>query len=121
LARVLARRIRPGDRDEAAALAASAAAMADRLAMKPLRQRAQALASTLSGRSPGPLTRREREVAALVGQGLTNRDIAASLHLSERTVESHVQHILDKLGLRNRTQVSAWLAGDRTDPRAGST
>jgi DNA-binding CsgD family transcriptional regulator len=120
LARVLARRTRPGDRDEAAALGTSAAAMADRIGMKPLGRRAQALVDTLTGRSAGPLTRREREVATLVAQGLSNREIAAALHLSERTVESHVQHILDKLGLRNRTQVSAWLAGDRTDLRTGS-
>jgi DNA-binding NarL/FixJ family response regulator len=117
---VLARRTRPGDRDEAAALGTSAAAMADRIGMKPLGRRAQALVDTLTGRSAGPLTRREREVATLVAQGLSNREIAAALHLSERTVESHVQHILDKLGLRNRTQVSAWLAGDRTDLRTGS-
>jgi DNA-binding NarL/FixJ family response regulator len=118
LARVLARRSRPSDRDEAAALATSAVALAERLGMSPLRQRAQALVDTLTRRSPGPLTRREREVATLVAQGLSNRDVAAALHLSERTVESHVQHILDKLALRNRTQIASWLAG--MDLRTGS-
>ncbi|HEY6310205.1 MAG TPA: LuxR C-terminal-related transcriptional regulator [Streptosporangiaceae bacterium] len=60
---------------------------------------------------PGPrqaLTRREAEVAALAARGLTNRDIAAQLFLSVRTVEVHVDHILSKLGFRTRTQLAAW-------------
>jgi len=60
---------------------------------------------------PGPgqaLTRREREVAVLVAGGLTNRDVAARLSLSVRTVEVHVDHILTKLGFRTRTQLAAW-------------
>jgi predicted ATPase/DNA-binding SARP family transcriptional activator/DNA-binding CsgD family transcriptional regulator len=58
-------------------------------------------------RQPIPLTRREREVAALVSQGLTNRQIAKELVLSERTVENHVANILKKLGLHSREQVAA--------------
>jgi non-specific serine/threonine protein kinase len=54
------------------------------------------------------LSAREREVAALVAQGLTNRDIAERLVVSERTAENHVQHVLNRLGLRSRTQVAAW-------------
>ena len=54
-----------------------------------------------------PLTRREREVAELVGEGLTNRQIARELVLSERTVEKHVANILKKLGLHSREQVAA--------------
>ena len=57
-----------------------------------------------------PLSRREREVAQLVAGGLSNREIATRLFLSERTVDNHVQHILDKLGFRSRVQVAAWLA-----------
>jgi predicted ATPase/DNA-binding CsgD family transcriptional regulator len=58
---------------------------------------------------PGrPLTRREQEVAALVTQGLTNRDIAGRLCLSVRTVDTHVDHILTKLGFSTRTQLTAW-------------
>jgi non-specific serine/threonine protein kinase len=60
---------------------------------------------------PGPrrtLTRREREVAVLAARGLTNRDIAAQLFVSVRTVEVHVDHILTKLGFRTRTQLAAW-------------
>jgi non-specific serine/threonine protein kinase len=60
---------------------------------------------------PGPrpmLTRREAEVAALAARGLTNKDIAAQLFLSVRTVEVHVDHILTKLGFHTRTQLAAW-------------
>jgi DNA-binding NarL/FixJ family response regulator len=58
---------------------------------------------------PLRLTRRELEVAELVGQGLTNREIARRLVLSERTAQNHVQHILTKLGLANRSQVAVWV------------
>lgn len=62
-----------------------------------------------AGRAAEPaLTRREREVAELVAQGLTNRRIAGKLVVSTRTVESHVEHILAKLGLTSRTQVATW-------------
>ena len=54
---------------------------------------------------PVVLTRREREVAELVGRGLTNRQIASELHLSERTVDKHVANILRKLNLHSRAQV----------------
>ncbi|HET9493381.1 MAG TPA: alpha/beta fold hydrolase [Chloroflexia bacterium] len=62
----------------------------------------------VSAEEPVVLTRREREVAALVAQGRSNREIADTLVLSERTVESHVSNILSKLGFRSRAQVSAW-------------
>jgi predicted ATPase/DNA-binding CsgD family transcriptional regulator len=57
------------------------------------------------------LSVREREVAELVAHGLSNKEIAARLHLSVRTIESHVRHILTKLGLVNRTQLAAWVRG----------
>jgi non-specific serine/threonine protein kinase len=53
------------------------------------------------------LTPREREVAALVAQGLTNRSIATRLVVSKRTVDAHVEHILGKLGFNSRVQVAA--------------
>ncbi len=56
-----------------------------------------------------PLTRRELEVAHLLGCGLSNREIAEQLLISLRTVESHVDHILRKLGFGSRTQVVAWV------------
>jgi len=56
------------------------------------------------------LSRREREVAGLVARGLTNREIAARLFLSERTVDGHVARILRKLDFRTRTQVATWVS-----------
>jgi DNA-binding NarL/FixJ family response regulator len=54
------------------------------------------------------LTAREREVAALIAQGKTNRTIAEQFILSERTVEGHVTNILTKLGCTTRTQIATW-------------
>ena len=59
--------------------------------------------------SPNTLTRREREVAVLIGRGLTNRRIAEELEIAERTVESHVSKILRKLGFHSRTQIATWI------------
>lgn len=58
----------------------------------------------------GGLTPREREVAALLAQGESNREIAKSLFLSERTVESHVTNILSKLGFSSRARIASWAA-----------
>ncbi len=55
-----------------------------------------------------PLTRREREVARLISEGLTNREIAVRLVVSERTVHGHVENILSKLDVKSRTQVAIW-------------
>ena len=57
-----------------------------------------------------PLTRREREIAELISRGLTNRQIAARLFISERTVDTHVGRILAKLGCATRAQVAAIVA-----------
>jgi predicted ATPase/DNA-binding NarL/FixJ family response regulator len=56
------------------------------------------------------LTRREYETATLVAQGLSNREIAAKLVISQRTAEGHVEHILAKLGFTSRAQIAAWVA-----------
>jgi DNA-binding NarL/FixJ family response regulator len=55
-----------------------------------------------------PLTRREREVAALLARGLSNREIAEALVIGERTAEMHVSNILGKLGLASRAQAAVW-------------
>jgi DNA-binding CsgD family transcriptional regulator len=57
------------------------------------------------------LTAREREVAALVASGLSNRQIGEKLVISERTAEGHVERILSKLGFRSRAQIASWQAG----------
>jgi non-specific serine/threonine protein kinase len=58
--------------------------------------------------APSGLSARELEVARLVADGLANKAIAAQLHLSVRTVESHVRHVLNKARLSNRTQLAKW-------------
>jgi len=58
----------------------------------------------------GGLTAREREVAALIAHGHSNRAIADALSVSERTVETHVSNILPKLGFAARSQIAAWAA-----------
>lgn len=55
------------------------------------------------------LTRRESEIARLVSQGLSNREIASKLVISQRTAETHVEHILTKLGFTSRAQIAAWV------------
>jgi DNA-binding CsgD family transcriptional regulator len=57
-----------------------------------------------------PLTEREYTVATLVSEGLTNREIAARLFVSPKTVSSHVEHILTKLGATRRAEIAAWTA-----------
>jgi len=55
------------------------------------------------------LSPRELEVAGLVAEGLTNRQIAGRLVISERTAQNHVQHILTKLGFATRSQIATWI------------
>jgi DNA-binding CsgD family transcriptional regulator len=65
--------------------------------------------------APGPLGPREADVARLVADGLTNKQIGTRLFISERTVDSHVRSILNKLGFSSRAQITAWMV---TDPLA---
>ena len=73
--------------------------------------------SAPAAREPGPahvtgsLTRREREVAGLIAQGLSNRQIGERLVITDRTVASHIEHILDRLAFTSRTQIGVWAAG----------
>ena len=79
--------------------------------MAALSERITALRGRAEGADPTrALTRREREVADLVSQGLTNRELAERLVIAERTAANHVQHILIKLGLSNRSQLAVWVA-----------
>jgi DNA-binding CsgD family transcriptional regulator/sugar lactone lactonase YvrE len=68
----------------------------------------------------GRLSRREREVAALVAEGLTNREIANRLFISERTVDGHLEHIREKLEVNTRAQVAAWVVRQGGDAAPAS-
>jgi len=80
----------------------------------------------MSGRSPKlpfgtqVLSRRELEIATLVAEGLTNKEIASRLFISERTAEGHVERIRNKLDFRSRTQIAGWVAAQGTGLAAGS-
>ncbi|MGW3468727.1 ATP-binding protein [Saccharopolyspora sp. NPDC000995] len=65
------------------------------------------------------LTRREQEVAELVAQGLTNKDIATRLVIAQRTAESHIDHILSKLGATSRVQIASWVADQQAHKTGG--
>lgn len=67
-------------------------------------------------RKEGPrLTARERQVAALVAQGYSNRLIGSTLSIAERTAISHVEHIMNKLGVNSRAQIAAWAVREGLD------
>jgi DNA-binding NarL/FixJ family response regulator len=68
-------------------------------------------ASRTSSRELSLLTRRERQVAVLVGRGLTNRQISHELTIAESTAERHVINILNKLGQHSRVQIATWATG----------
>lgn len=112
-ARAYAARGRPGDMSRAHALAGTVLVRADLLGTPPLAAGARALLRNAASPADGGLTRREQEVAALIADGLTNRAIAQRLYLSERTAANHVQHILDKLGLANRSQIASLVSSRR--------
>ena len=61
----------------------------------------------------GPLAKREAEVARLVAEGLSNKQIGGRLFISERTVDSHVRSVLNKLGFNSRAQIAAWVRSPR--------
>lgn len=58
----------------------------------------------------GPLAKREVEVAQLVAEGMSNKQIGVRLFISDATVASHIRHIMDKLGFNTRSQIAAWMA-----------
>ncbi len=69
----------------------------------------QAIAATREGARPGVLAKREFDVARLIADGLSNKQIGARLFISERTVDSHVRSILNKLGFNSRAQIAGWV------------
>jgi DNA-binding NarL/FixJ family response regulator len=107
--------IAEGELDEARTHAEAAAPFLDRwrgwradelLAV----QRRLGLGPTPSG--PEALTPREREVARLLAEGLSNSQLADRLYISPRTAAVHVSNILSKLGMSSRTEVAAWAVRD---------
>jgi DNA-binding CsgD family transcriptional regulator len=114
-----------GDREHAVAELQRAAAALDACGARGYREQAERLLRRLSRRNqrrprtngygPAALTRRELEIAELVGAGRTNREVAAELFLSQKTVETHLRHIFAKLCISSR----AWRARI-SGPRPGS-
>jgi DNA-binding CsgD family transcriptional regulator len=98
----------PGDHDRAEPAARNADRLARTLGMAAYTERTSVLVAQLGAGRPAGLTRREAEVATLVAEGLTNRQIAQRLVIAERTAQNHVQHILTKLGFTTRSQIAAW-------------
>ncbi|MGD9528196.1 ATP-binding protein [Pseudonocardia sp.] len=114
LAAALLARAAPGDRDRARRAAAESDPVLRALGMEPYLGASAELRRRLGG-GDGGLSVRESEVARLVGEGLTNRQIAARLVISERTAGNHVQNVLTKLGFSSRSQIAAWNARRETD------
>ena len=111
---------RTGQRRAAAEMLATAAERFQALARDPLGPTAASGRSTACGLRPGGaafrrtgLTAREQLVAGVVARGLSNREVAAELGISVKTVEHHLGRIYSKLGVRSRTQLLVHLAGRR--------
>jgi DNA-binding CsgD family transcriptional regulator len=109
LGRALVERSTAGDLERARAVLGQARAGALSLGMPPFAHRAERLLTSLGGGERSQLSVREHEVAALVARGMSNRQIAQALVVSERTAQNHVQHILNKLGVSTRAQIAVWV------------
>jgi len=109
-------------RREARASLEEALAVFERIGAALWAERARAELKRISGRAatPGALTPAEERVAALVAEGKTNREVAAALFLSDRTVEGHLAHVFGKLGIRHRAEVASALASRQTQVIAAS-
>lgn len=108
--------LRAGRVDDAGRLAAEARDAALAIGAAPLAEIAAGLARLAAERGAlqepwAPLTAREYQVARAIAQGLTNAQIAAELRISPRTVATHVEHILTKLGASRRVEIATWVSG----------
>ncbi|TMF95041.1 MAG: LuxR family transcriptional regulator [Chloroflexi bacterium] len=97
-------------RDEAIWLALGEPSRNGSSVPRPVVEEGRETAGTLLGK-------REAEVARLVAEGLSNKRIGARLFISERTVDSHVRNILNKLGFNSRAQIAGWIASSHGDGR----
>ena len=95
----------------------AARAVFERLDAKPWLAQVDALLGAEAGPAAAPveLTRQERQVAAIVGRGRTNREAADDLFVSAKTVAFHLRNIYRKLGLRSRTELAVWIAEHEDD------
>ena len=75
-----------------------------------LGEAAEAATSDPEDAAPSLLAKRELEVAHLVAEGLSNKQIGVRLFISEATVASHIRHIMDKLGVNARSQIAVWVS-----------
>jgi DNA-binding CsgD family transcriptional regulator len=109
-------------RREARATLEQAVAVFERIGAGLWAERSRAELRRISGRAPaaGALTPAEERVAVLVAEGKTNREVAAALFVSERTVEGHISRIFGKLGVRHRTELARALADRQSQGVAGS-
>jgi DNA-binding CsgD family transcriptional regulator len=109
-------------RREARATLEQALAVFERIGAALWAERALAELKRISGRAatPGALTPAEERVAELVAEGKTNREVAAALFLSDRTVEGHLSHVFGKLGVKHRAEVGPALAARQTQGIAAS-
>ena len=95
-------------RERAMELFAEADALAERIGMPALRRRIAQLGATRAAAPPDGLSFREVQILALVAEGLSNRDIGASLFISEHTAANHIRSILRKTGCANRTEAASY-------------
>jgi DNA-binding CsgD family transcriptional regulator len=109
-------------RREARSRLEQAAAVFERIGVALWAGQARSELRRISGRAPavGALTPAEERVASLVAEGKTNREVAAALFLSDRTVEGHLSRIFAKLGIRHRAEVARTLAERQSQGVAGS-
>jgi DNA-binding NarL/FixJ family response regulator len=118
----LLKNARRADLLRAVRAAASGESLLDPSVLAPVLERFRDLEAKEQTREVASLSAREREVLALVAEGLTNKEIAAELVISENTARNHVSHILDKLDLTRRSEAAVFAAQRgllRTDDSAG--
>ncbi len=94
--------------------------MFERLGAAPWAEKTRSGLARIGGRAPGTggLTPSEQRVAALVAEGHSNKEVAATLFVTVKTVEANLSHVYAKLGLRSRTELAHRFADRRGEPEA---